>query len=94
MSDDTPTRESTISLREITNDNLLAVFQLKTTAAQEQFVATVPWSIAQASLQPRSWQRAIYADDTPVGYVLMFIRPHGDSHDGEPEYYLWRFLID
>lgn len=94
MSDDTtlptPTRDSAVTLREITFDNLRAVFKLETTEQQRNFVAPVPWSLAQASLTPTSWQRAIYADDTPVGYVLMDIRPTEDP----PTYYIWRYLID
>ena len=45
-------------------------------------------SIAQAYFSEYAWFRAIYADDTPVGFVMLYDRPD------KPEYFLWRFMID
>lgn len=80
---------SMISLREITKENLRDIFRLKVAPEQERFVASNSISIAQAYFDREvAWFRAIYADDTPVGFVML--------HD-EPalrKYYLWRFMID
>ena len=45
-------------------------------------------SIAQAYFSEYAWFRAIYADTTPIGFVMLEDKPE------EAEYYLWRFMID
>jgi diamine N-acetyltransferase len=56
---------------------------------QARFVASNAVSIAQAHFQPDvAWFRAIYADDTAVGFLML----HDDPE--KPEYHLWRFMID
>ena len=45
-------------------------------------------SIAQAYFEPKAWFRAVYADEEPVGFVMV----HEDPD--EPEYFLWRLMID
>jgi diamine N-acetyltransferase len=82
------TRDSVVSLRPITPDNMRAVMRLKVTPEQEQFVAPNAVSIAQGAYEPMAWPRAIYADETPVGFVMLYDDPF------EPEYYLWRLMID
>jgi diamine N-acetyltransferase len=44
-------------------------------------------SIAQAHFNKKAWFRGIYADDTPVGFVMLY-----DDAD-KPEYFLWRLMI-
>ena len=55
---------------------------------QRGFVAPNAVSIAQAYFEPKAWFRAIYAGETPVGFVML----HDDPE--KREYYLWRFMID
>lgn len=43
-------------------------------------------SIAEGTYSDKAWFRAIYADETPVGFVMLY-------DDEKPEYYLWRFMI-
>jgi diamine N-acetyltransferase len=82
-----PTRDSEVTLREITRDNLRSVIALETTPEQKQFVAPNAVSVAEAHFSPLAWMRAIYADDTPVGFVLL-------SDDAEEaKYYLWRYMV-
>lgn len=84
-----PTRESTITLREVTTKNLRQVLELKVSEAQNQFVASNPVSVAQAYFKrDHAWFRGIYADDTPVGFLMLYDNPQ------EAEYFLWRFMID
>ena len=79
----------TIALREITKENLRDIFKLKVAPEQERFVAPNAVSIAQAYFdRDVAWFRAIYADDTPVGFVMLHDEP------AERKYYLWRFMID
>jgi len=77
-----------ISLREITADTVCAICKLQVLPAQEAFVASNAVSIAQAYFEPKAWFRAIHADETPVGFVMLSLDP------ALPEYYIWRFMID
>ena len=45
-------------------------------------------SLAQAHFSPEAWYRAIYAGETPVGFMML----HDDP--AEPKYFLWRLLIN
>ena len=82
-----PTRDSVVTLREVTRDNVRSVIALETTPEQKQFVAPNATSVAEAHFSPLAWMRAIYADDTPVGFVLLSDDPE------EPKYYLWRYMV-
>jgi GNAT superfamily N-acetyltransferase len=85
-----------VSLREITDDNASAVRALRTTSAQEQFVSTVAYSLREAASEPEGnpWYRAIYADDQPVGFIMLAwnIIPHPPEINGP--WYLWKLLLD
>ncbi len=86
--DPIPSRNAVVSLREVTADTLRSILRLKVSPQQEQFVADNATSIAQAHFEPKAWFRAIYADETPVGFVMLY-----DDTD-KPEYFLWRYMID
>jgi diamine N-acetyltransferase len=89
MTDLVPTRDSAVSLREVTKENLFAVLKLKVAPEQERFVASNAISIAQAYFdRETAWFRAIYAGETPVGFLMLEDKPD------EAHYYLWRFMID
>ena len=84
-----PTRDAVVSLRPITLNNLRNVLRLDVGDAQKTFVAPNPISIAQAHFYPeKAWFRAIYADETPVGFVML------SDDTRTPEYFLWRLMID
>ena len=78
-----------VTLRPITADTVWQVCQLSGTLneTKRKFVADNAVSIAQAHFEPKAWFRAVYADDTPVGFIMLF-----DDHEA-PEYFLWRFMI-
>lgn len=82
------TREAKVSLREVTKDTSGEILRLKVKPEQEQFVASNAVSIAQAYFEEKAWFRAVYADDTPVGFLMLYDDPD------EATYYLWRFMID
>lgn len=82
-----PTVSSAVSFREVTARTVREICQLKTTVAQEHFVAPNAASIAQAYFNKLAWFRAIYADETPVGFVML------EDNPDKASYYLWRFMM-
>ena len=80
--------ERNLTLREITGDNVREVMRLSVSDAQDSYVAPNSWTIGEAAYADEIWLRAVYADDTPVGLVLLSERRE------LPRYYLWRFMID
>lgn len=84
----TVTRESVVTLREITEDTVRMICDLKVADRQQKFVAPNAVSIAQAYFSENAWFRAIHAGDTPVGFLML------DKDTRKPEYFLWRMMID
>ena len=80
--------EAVVTLREITEETVNAILRLSVAESQRNFVATNARSIAQAHFSKHAWFRAIYADETPVGFIMMY-----DASE-EPVYFLWRLMID
>jgi diamine N-acetyltransferase len=84
-----PPRTADVSLREVTKENLRDVLRLAVAPEQERFVASNAVSIAQAYFhRDNAWFRAIYAGETPVGFVML------DDQPEKPEYCVWRFMVD
>jgi diamine N-acetyltransferase len=77
-----------VSLREITRETLGAILRLQVKDNQTEYVAPNAVSIAEAHFEPRAWFRAIYADEIPVGFAMLYI-----DHE-KPLYYLWRYMVD
>ena len=82
-----------ISLRPITDENREAVEALRVAPAQERFVDDVVESLREAVEEPdgRAIWWAVYADETPVGFVMI------SDEVGSPDYishYLWKLFID
>ncbi|MCE7986694.1 MAG: GNAT family N-acetyltransferase [Caldilinea sp. CFX5] len=81
--------DCTVTLRTITNENLHDILRLKVASHQEEFVAANAVSLAEAHFAPQlPWYRAIYAGETPVGFLMLEYNVEEQFH------YLWRFLID
>lgn len=80
---------SVVSLREITEETVIAICKLCETLspAHKKLVATNAQSIAQAHFNKYFWFRAIYADEVPVGFTMLYDNPE------EPMYFLWRLMI-
>ena len=82
-----------VSLRPINESNREAVEALEVAPDQQQFVSNAADSIREAAKEPdgRALYWAIYADGTPVGFVMI------SDEVGSPDYiphYLWKLLID
>jgi len=81
---------------EITDDNRDAVLAVRVHPDQEQFVASVADSLAEAAATPEAepWYRAVYVDDEPVGFVMLSWNVPPDRTGVLGPYYLWRLIID
>jgi len=80
---------SAVTLREVTKENLWDIFRLEVAPEQSRFVATNEMSIAQAYFDREiAWFRAIYADETPVGFLML------SDDASEQKYFLWRLMVD
>lgn len=81
--------DARISLREITAETVREICNLSNTLTPPRkfMVAPNAVSIAQAHFSEHAWFRAIYAGDTPVGFLMLYDDPQ------EAEYFLWRLMI-
>ncbi len=86
----------TVTLREINDDNAASVLALSTTSEQEQFVSTVAYSLREADSEPegKPWYRAIYADEQPVGFIMLAWNVTPQPPDINGPWYLWKLLVD
>ena len=85
-----------IRFRRITAANRAEVEALRVTPEQEMFVAGVAESIVEAAETPAAcpWYRAVYADEIPVGFVMLSDNIPPDRAEYMGPYFLWRLLID
>lgn len=92
----TRTAPEDVQLVPVDQSNESAVYKLTTHKTQEEFVAPMKWSYADA-LFPEivdgaplvPWMRAAHADDDLVGFVMLAL-----VTDAHPQPYLWRLLVD
>jgi diamine N-acetyltransferase len=76
-----------VELREITKATARTIMKIEVAGDQQHLVAPTMMSIAEAYFEPKAWFRAIYANDEPVGFIMLYDDPD------TPEYYLWRLLV-
>ncbi len=86
-------RSAVVSLREITADTVRTICALRVAPAQERLVAPNAISIAQAHFEPAAWFRAIYADESAVGFAMLFDSTQAVSPEHPDTCHLWRFMI-
>ena len=81
-----------IELREITKDTLRPVLKLD---AGDGGINVAPnaVSIAQAHFNPEAWFRAIHADHSLVGFIMLYDPTLAPAPE-ENEFTLWRLMID
>jgi diamine N-acetyltransferase len=79
--------QARVTLREVSKDTVREICRLAVSPSQANFVAPNAVSIAEAYFEPKAWFRAIYADDAPVGFVMLFDDPE------TPAYFLWRLMV-
>jgi diamine N-acetyltransferase len=85
-----------VTLREITEENRADVESLHVTPDQEAYVAGVAASLAEATATPNAcpWYRAVYADEVPVGFVMISDNIPSERTEYLGPYFLWRLLVD
>jgi diamine N-acetyltransferase len=102
-----PGDDAVVSLREITEKTLFPIIKLSDTLVEPQkhMVAPNAVSIAHAHFSPYAWFRAIYADELPVGFLMMYIGPEEEEMADEDQpaatareepptvYFLWRLMV-
>lgn len=81
-----------ITLREVTRHNLEAVLALDAGDGGRQVAPNVR-SLAQAAVHGEAWPRAICDGEVPVGFLMLY-DPKQVAEPEEPDFYLWRFMID
>ncbi len=69
-----------ISLRPVTQENYRQVIQLKVREDQKGFVATNAESLAEAYVFPYRYPLAIYAGETPIGFLLYVYLEERQQH--------------
>src|SRR5665213_3227673 len=91
-------RSAIVTLREIDPVLESIVIELRVSDQQSSYVAPNQRSLADAKGNPGAWSRIIYADQTPIGYVLLFMPFLPDAIErpqiGLDQIGLWRFMID
>lgn len=83
-----------VSLREITADSVRQITDLAVGADQQRFVASNAVSLAEALFNEEAWYRAVYLDDTPAGFVMLYDESLRSVPPAELQIGLWRFMID
>ena len=82
-----------VSLRPLSEGNRQAVEALRVSPSQERFVSSVAQSLREAAEHPdaRGLCWAVYADDTPVGFVMISDEVWSAEYLSQ---FLWKLLID
>ena len=85
-----------IELREITDANRDAVLGLRVAPHQEAFVSSVADSLDEAARHPEGspWYRAVYADDEPVGFLMLSWNVTPQPPDINGPWFLWKLIVD
>jgi diamine N-acetyltransferase len=81
-----------ITLREVTRHNLAALLALDAGDAGRQVAPNVR-SLAEAAVYGEAWPRAICDGDVAVGFLMLYDPKQVDAPE-DPDYFLWRFMID
>jgi diamine N-acetyltransferase len=81
-----------LRLEPVTQENVRAACKLKLRADQEDLVAPVAWSLADAYTVPdKAWPRLVYDDDLLVGFIMAVFDP-GNAAELY-RCYLWRLNV-
>jgi histidinol dehydrogenase len=95
VADAAPASSAVFEVRPVTDANVDELIKLRTTTEQEQFVASVPKSLAQASVRPAGRPLGLYANGQPVGFLLLWdARRDPDPADRADQLTIWRLSID
>jgi len=90
-----PSRDAELTFRRVSAQTVNEVCDLSETLSDDQrnMVADNSNSIAEAHFSDNAWFRAIYADETMIGFVMLHIGADHDDGIRCPGAFLWRFMI-
>ena len=96
MDDDEVGSDAEVSLREVTAETLRDVCKLSDTLTppKSEYVASNVYSIAEASFKVKAWFRAVYADSTAVGFLMLHDEGMCEKPREKGYFFLWRMMID
>lgn len=94
MGTDNQVDPALVSLREITAETVRQVTSLAVDPDQQRFVASNAISLSQALFSEEAWYRAIYAGESPAGFVMLYDESLRATPPASPQVGLWRFMID
>jgi len=85
-----------VTLGEITDVDRDAVLALRVAPEQARFVSSVADALAEAAEYPlaRPWYRAVFADGSPVGFVMVSWNVEPQPPEIIGPWFLWKLLID
>ncbi len=78
----------TVSLRPVTPENFNEVIRMQVRDDQKHFVASNLYSLAEAYVFPGRTPLAIYADETPVGFLMYCY------WEERQQYWIFRLLVN
>ncbi|CAN7276878.1 MULTISPECIES: GNAT family N-acetyltransferase [Ensifer] len=95
MSEHALPSDAEITFRRISALTVCEVCELSETLSEGQrnMVADNGTSIAEAHFSENAWFRAIYAEETLVGFIMLHQGSDWDDGIDCPGVYLWRFMI-
>ncbi|MFO7583251.1 MAG: GNAT family N-acetyltransferase [Anaerolineales bacterium] len=84
-----------VHFNRINAQRVVEICKLSETLSPQQWLMVTDnaISIAQAHFSENAWMRAIYADDTPVGFIMLHIGSDYDDGIDCPGIFLWRLMI-
>ena len=83
-----------VTLQEITARTVRQITDLSVGSDQQRFVANNAVSLAEALFNEEAWYRAIYADDSPAGFVMLYDESLRSVRPAALQIGVWRFMID
>jgi len=83
-----------VSLRDITAETVRQITSLSVHPEQQRFVASNAVSLAEALFSAEAWYRAIYLDDSPAGFIMLYDESLRSEPPPNLQIALWRFMID
>jgi diamine N-acetyltransferase len=86
--------DAVVTLREVTTENFRDILTLRVSPKQREYVASNDRSVAEAHFHQEAWFRAIYADETPVGFLMLHDENLREEVRQDDYYFLWRLMVD
>jgi diamine N-acetyltransferase len=75
-----------VTLRDVTKDNVRTLCELRVAPGQERFVAPTAYTIAEAAYEDEVLLRGIYDGDEPIGLVAVV-------HDQDGDWFMARLMV-